>query len=270
MNKFILIFLGTLIFQQTELAARVSRLLDERHKKTLNESKDANLLLLHEINLMLREVLFAQRLNDSIKECPWLKSKSFSLRADTANYSFMYILFKIIEITQPEKILEFGAGQTTRLTSQYVAHHNNKAELTLVEHDQAWIDQMKKTLPLDQRVIIHQLDAKNVLYKKHVTQSYKDLSAALGSNTYNLIIIDGPRGSERYSRICGLEAAKNHRAEKFVIIIDDVERQGEADTAQEIKSYLETNKIAFATFGVEGEKRQRVFCSPEYAFLQSL
>lgn len=48
-----------------------------------------------------------------------------------------------------------GMGQTSKLTSQYVAYKNQNATLDIIENDADWIDIYQSQLPLNERVKIH-------------------------------------------------------------------------------------------------------------------
>ena len=57
--------------------------------------------------------------NNLLHHKDWIKDKDIIPAKGSANYSLLYILLVILDKIQPENILEFGFGQTTKLTTQY-------------------------------------------------------------------------------------------------------------------------------------------------------
>ena len=76
--------------------------------------------ILNNIECFLQELHYANLLQDSIKGSSLLKDQAFPLYDWVANYSFIYLLFRIFDKTTPQSILEFGLGQTTKVTSHNI------------------------------------------------------------------------------------------------------------------------------------------------------
>ena len=93
---------------------------------------------------------------------------------------------------------------------------------------------------------------------------------------FELILIDGPTNSKRgyeyvpYSRIGILPHLHQLLAERFVIVIDDTDNYGYAQTAEAIKELLEQQRRDLCTFSIYGVKSQMVICSPAWSFLRSV
>lgn len=75
----------------------------------INPSRKNEEILLQN-NKFLREILFSSIFNDSIRNVSWIKDRTFSASGASANYSFLYILFKILDLVKPKSILELGMG----------------------------------------------------------------------------------------------------------------------------------------------------------------
>lgn len=105
----------------------------------------------------MNEMYFAILLTDSIRNSLWLKDKSISLYRWAANYSFIYILFRILDKVSLNNILEFGLGQTSKLTTQYVKFKNQQSKLFICEHNEEWIDIYKEELELSENISINLL-----------------------------------------------------------------------------------------------------------------
>ncbi len=215
-----------------------------------------------------KELLAANIFNNLIKSVEWIKLTDFLPVKNAATYSFLYFLFVVLEYLSPEKILEFGMGQTSKLTSQYVAYKNQNASLQIVEHDKNWIKFFSQQIPIKENIkIIHknlvQFDMNGTLNDK-----YENLSDITDTNKYNLIVIDGPVGAHRtYPRTNIVDLIPKHLAEDFIIILDDAERDGEKNLASLVFRKLEEKNIRYKSNLREATKTQLVITSENYSFL---
>ena len=223
-------------------------------------------------NMQFKELNFADLLHDTIIESGWLHDKSFSLHGWAANYSFIYMLYRILDNTKPQNILEMGMGQTSRLTSQYVTYCNPDAMLDIIENDAGWIATYQPQLAQNEHIKVHQRDLEFFTYDRNECRKYKDLNEVVSNTKYDLIIIDGPWGSlQNLPRSNVLDLIKNHNlANDFIIIFDDTERSGEQNTvAQTIKLLQEQNTEHFV-FKRNGIKTQTYITSLTKSFIQYL
>lgn len=223
-------------------------------------------------NKQFKELNFADLLHDTIIESGWLHDKSFSLHGWAANYSFIYMLYRILDNAKPQNILEMGMGQTSRLTSQYIAYCNPEATLDIIENDAGWIATYKPQLAQNERIKVYQCDLEFFTYDKTECRKYKDLDKAIGNTKYDLIIIDGPWGAEqKLPRSNVLDLIKNHNlAEDFIIIFDDTERKGEQNTSAQAVHLLQEQGIECFVFQRNGIKTQTYLTSITKSFIQYL
>ena len=223
-------------------------------------------------NRQFRELNFADLLHDTIINSTWLKVKSFSLHGWAANYSFIYMLYRILDNVKPQNILEMGMGQTSRLTSQYIAYCNPEATLDIIENDAGWISTYQPQLAQNDNIKVHQCDLEFFTYDKTECRKYKDLDKAIGNTKYDLIIIDGPWGAEqKLPRSNVLDLIKNHNlAEDFIIIFDDTERKGEQNTSAQAVHLLQEQGIECFVFQRNGIKAQTYITSSSKSFIQYL
>lgn len=215
------------------------------------------------------ELNYADLLHDSITQSSWLKDKSFSLFGWAANYSFIYTLYRILDKVNPQNILEMGLGQTTKLTSQYIAYKNPQAELDVCEHSQEWIDIYKTDLPTAKNIKINHFDLEYFEYDGKQNDKYAGLTDFVGNKKFDIIIVDGPVGGGKNlprSNILDL-VQNNNLAENFIIIFDDAERMGEKTTIAKTKELLKTKNIEFFSFERNGIKRQHIITSKSKAYI---
>ncbi|HUT82342.1 MAG TPA: hypothetical protein VMZ29_14165 [Candidatus Bathyarchaeia archaeon] len=214
-----------------------------------------------------------------VKETQYLISLHYNMKAIgwddfpffpdgfAGNPSFLYLIFKILFQEKPQKILELGSGQSTLFTTRYIKE-NEDAELLILEDYKEWHDRFKTQIFMNERVRYIHSPLQEIKIKNRRLEWY---SADFLSNQdvkYNLIIIDGPRGTYRYSRV----GIVNHLPkiidpENFMLVFDDSFRKGETDTIKLVKKILRKNSIPFIKFCVYGGKRQTVIASKNKAHL---
>ena len=103
------------------------------------------------------------------------------------------------------------------------------------------------------------------------TLTYTNLDNLL-MEKYDFILVDGPLGYEKFpARPQILDFVQNGMPEKFCIMVDDVERNGEKETVNRIQQILNEQKREFLIREYVGEKnRHAIICSPDLRFLTTL
>ena len=220
----------------------------------------------------LKELNYAHLLRDGMRESSWVKKQTFDLHNWAANYSFIYLLFRILDKIEPRNILEFGLGQTTKLTTQYIAHKNPEAYLNVCEHNVDWIKIYQPELPKHEHIRINHLNLEYFEYRRKRNDKYAGLLELVKDQKFDLIIVDGPVGGGKNlprSNVVDLICHGN-LAEDFVIIFDDAERVGEKNTIRKTQAALRKKSIAFQTFERFGIKRQAYIVSKSRSFASYL
>ena len=262
------------IYLQKENSVLKSQI--EETKKELQKNKNDILTQLAEFKNKnqrnYQELNYADLLHDTIHQSNWLKDKTFSLFGWAANYSFIYLLFRTLDQVCPTNILEFGLGQTTKLTSQYIVNKNPSAQLNICEHNQDWINIYKKELAKSENIKINHLDLEFFEYDNKQNDKYKNIIQVTKNQKFDLIIVDGPvGGGKNLPRSNIHDLIKNDNlANDFIIIFDDAERKGEQETIRITKDLLIEKNIQFSTFSRNGIKNQFIITSPSREFLKFL
>jgi len=222
---------------------------------------------IQQLSTKINEIYYAEVLRDCIFGSDWLIKKDFTLTKGAANYSFIYLLFKVLDEINPKSILEFGLGQTTKVTSQY-ANFYAKTTLDVVEHNSQWISVFSKKINITQNIKVHNKELIKTSLNDTENDKYDNLDDIVKNKKYDLIIIDGPFGFDRvYPRTNILDLIPNNIANEFVIILDDAEREGEKNTANLIFEKLNSFGIQYKTSYREGTKRQLIITSLNYKFI---
>jgi 16S rRNA G966 N2-methylase RsmD len=225
------------------------------------------------IENQLKELNWANIFNSATVGSIWLKDVSLNVGRWAANYSFLYILFRILNEIKPENILELGLGETTKMIQAYKQHYNQNAFCTTIEQDDEWIEMRLNSGISKEYINIIKADVERIKTKDCETLVYKDLGIRLETlaKKFNLILIDGPWGSPNYSRYNVINLLERGLiAEDFIIIMDDYNRKGEQETINDLMENLKTNNYIFFTGKYEGNKGQIILASSKYKYLESL
>lgn len=243
--------------------------------KKKDYSSKLDLLLANQNKIISQndELLFANLFRDSISDSAWLKNKSFSAYNAAANYSFLYKLYRILDVLKPKNILELGLGQTTKLTSQY-AKYNKDSNVIAIDDDKVWIDVLSKQIPNSPNFKIKHLNLQNFVYKGDVLQQkseYKDLEKVVKGKKFDLIIVDGPIGWDKEYPRTNVIGLLNNLTDTWVVIFDDSNRLGESKTTGIFRNELNDKNIKYKEFTTKGLKEQRYFCNTiNYEILRNI
>ncbi|MDR0798679.1 MAG: hypothetical protein LBN18_02830 [Dysgonamonadaceae bacterium] len=214
------------------------------------------------------EILKAITFNSTIADCEWLKYRNFSPGRHAVDYAFLYTLFRVLEGMKPKSVIEFGLGESSKLIQQYAYFHH--VEAVTVEHDPDWIRFFSNNTAGKYPVEIKLMELAKIKYKNKETLSYKNIEEELKGKQYDLIVIDGPFGSKRYSRPQILFMAKNNLQKEFCILVDDYVRKGERETVKELLHILNQEGIKYVTKAYAGSKQHFLICSENLKFLTTL
>ena len=106
-------------------------------------------------------------------------------------------------------------------------------------------------------------------YKGEKTLSIANLNSLVKNEKYDLIVIDAPFGSTKYSRPQILNLIENIE-NSFCILMDDYDRNGEKETIQELFSILYSSNIKFCSTIYSGSKEHILICSENWKFLTTM
>lgn len=215
------------------------------------------------------ELLWATIFNNTVTDSAWLKNKSFSPGRWALGYPALYILYRVLNDIKPQSILEFGLGESSKMTYQYTIEHKNSF-LRIIEQDKNWliffsnekydVSPYTVLLPIEENIL-----------QGEKTYTYKDLIPAINDKKYNLIIIDGPWGSESNSRSQIIDIIENDLLDnEFIILMDDFDRIGEKQTVDLVISLLQSKSIEYNIGVYSGLKQTAIICSDKFRFLNSL
>lgn len=221
-----------------------------------------------QINL-LKELNWANVFHDSIRGEDVLKDLPLNIGRWAGNYTFFYVLYRVIKESQPKSVLELGLGESTKFITALIDTYKIKRH-DVIEHDQEWINIYKsKQFNTSVTKFFHKnLIKTNINDTQHFSYSNLD---GVNLIDYDLYVIDGPYGSKYYSRKEIIDLIKlRDNSKDFIIIIDDSNRIGEKQTIKNLENYFDKESIDFKSTHYHGLKSVYLCCSPNYKFLTSL
>src|SRR5690606_34745964 len=72
------------------------------------------------------------------KGAEWIANTGFYPGGWAADFRLLTVLFRILNDVRPNRTLEFGMGETTRMFSAYKENLHSEAVCITVEHDPNW------------------------------------------------------------------------------------------------------------------------------------
>ena len=220
-----------------------------------------------------QELIFSQVFHDTIRGSSWLSSNfPFSPGRGALGYPALYVLYRILDEFQPSSILEMGMGQSTKMIGLY-NHKHSFCKHYVVEHDPEWISFFSKHFPLPETSEIVELPIVQTSIQLTDTPSdviiYNGFYEYFKGQIFDFICIDGPYGynNPEYSRIDIFNIIPECLSDHFVILLDDCNRQGEANTLQLISDTLSEHNITHDKTIYNGEKGTGLIVSDDLSFL---
>jgi hypothetical protein len=175
-----------------------------------------------------------------------------------ANASLLYLLARSLDSLPIVSVCELGSGQSTLLFDALAA--TKSLTVDSFEQDQFWAKAIGARLQNPGRIRVHHSALREHAVRGHTTRFY-DIGASMERNRYNLVLVDGPFGERRRSRWGSLVVLDQHLADDFLVIFDDADRIGEADTCGEAVKLLREKGVKFYTGTVEAAKSQFLIAS---------
>lgn len=218
------------------------------------------------------EAVWAEVFNNTISDSKWLYNKSFAAGRWAVGYPYLYVMYRVLNETQPKHILELGLGESTKMIAQYCAA-NHEAEHYVVESDPDWVAFFNQTfkLPANSEVIC--LGYEMTPYKEtESVRVFKGFEKKFAGKKFDFISIDAPYGGDmkQYARIDILSILPDCIGENFVIMIDDCERSGETHTIDEIEGKLKDVGILYKVGRYCGKKDLILITAVHMGFLTSM
>lgn len=213
-----------------------------------------------------RELEWAHIYHDSIRGKKWLEELPLNVGRWAGNYSFFYVLNRILMDYKPKSILDLGLGESSKFISSYLDNYLLDTRHTIVEQNEEWINGFQEKVLLSKRSTIFHCPLKEIEIKGFVSNSYDGFKEKI-TEKFDLYIVDGPFGSDRYSRYDIISLIdKMEQEDQFIIMMDDTNRKGEQDTLNDIKNCFNKMNIKYYLGEYKGSKAVTLIVSENYKF----
>jgi len=173
-----------------------------------------------------------------------------------ATYSYLYLLIRICTSLPVGRVLELGCGQSTLLLDELCRHR--ELHVTSLEHDPDWASMVGGQC---ERVSLEQVP---LARRELLGRSSEVYDFDPGEERFDLLLVDGPKGSKRNSRRGALPFIEGALADEFIIVFDDAERRGELDTIGETLQRLDERGVDYSTSLVRSINSQFVIASSAF------
>ena len=218
------------------------------------------------------ELIWAKTWDDTKKGISWIDDlPGISPGRWAVGYNYLYIMTRILNEKKPMCVLDFGLGISSTLISQYFKGNNISNGIhDVVEQDEEWIRFYNDTKKISDITCIYSNQLVEKDYKGVKYYAYKDISSIVDNKKYDVISIDGPWGSDKYSRRDIIDYIPAILNDSFVIIMDDSQREGEQATIAEIEEKLKRNGIDYYEGVYPGMSNCTVIVSSDNKFMCSM
>lgn len=169
-----------------------------------------------------------------------------------ASYSLLYILLKSVSAFKPQRAVELGAGQSTILLEAMRKRSLWTGSLQTLEEDRVW------ATAISARTGSHVIYAPLSRRRVHGRNVFAYDNSGLGQGDIDFLLIDGPRGTPRWSRFAATEYLGQMAKDRFLVIMDDHNRFGEQQTMGYIETKLRQTHGQFAALTIRSSKHQRI------------
>jgi len=238
----------------------------KRIKELIKENKERQ----NRIIAQNEELLWASVFHDSIRGKNGIGDLSLNIGRWAGNYSFFYVLNRILIDYQPKRIIEFGLGESSKFVSTYLDNYLFNSEHLIIEQDSNWQTIFESKFELSSRSVIKVLPLIKKKIKEYYFNGYDNIESEITS-TFDLYIIDGPFGSPNYSRFDVFTLAeKLSKQDEFIILMDDYDRHGERETVNELLKMFKNKKIDIFRETYKGIKSVTVIGTKKYKYVASL
>ena len=223
-----------------------------------------------EVSCEIRELLWSQIYHDSIRGKSFLEKTPFYIGRWAGNYTFFYVLNRVLSDYNPKNVLEFGLGETSKFISTYLENELIESRHTIIEHDIEWISNFENRFALSNRSNILQLNLSEVSFQDHIKYTYEGIEQ-LENEIYDLYVVDGPYGSVKDSRTDIFnQLSKLTSTSEFIIIFDDTHRKGELDTLRKILETLDSLNIKYQNITLDGSTSVSIIATEKYKYAISI
>lgn len=188
------------------------------------------------------EVSALQLLDDLMPKSTYIPLTTYSILPSTIHHVANEVI-----VNERTKIIEFGAGYSTFVLAKLIKKNNLNAKFYSIESNLDWIDLLRGVLEKEEltdfvKLIHSPLTDSAFSFKEHKKWYDTDiLDKHIGNEKFDLVVVDGPMGTEKYSRFGAIPYLLNKLKEDYFILLDDTFRKEELEIIEEWSKTLKVN-----------------------------
>lgn len=171
-----------------------------------------------------RELVLMDILRQMQAEFHWLPKPLFPV-GGAANHALLYLLARSLEEHRPERILELGIGQSSRVLSGY--SHETGANVVSLDESPFWVEKMRSHCNVATHQLLHTALITTPRGRWYDIQSVKSFLPTAG---FELVLVDGPTGTRRYSRAGVIDWFLDNCPQDWLVIWDDLQRLADLES----------------------------------------
>lgn len=178
-----------------------------------------------------------------------------------------YILLRVLEEFPFTNALELGAGHSTRMLDAWSKEKGTFA--CTLEHDEAWASRMSSLCVSENSRILYR-PLEDVHLEGRHCRWYSKAKAELDGKKHDLLIVDGPVGTKRFSRIGVSSIIPEVLSTDWLIIWDDIDRPGDLESFALVIRLLRERGIEHNNLILEGDGRVGLIFTDKFSGVRHL
>lgn len=178
----------------------------------------------------------------------------------------LYILIRTLNESEIDHVLDLGAGQTTRVVNAWAARGNG--HLVTFEQDPVWATSLRAEVDRQHTRVLH-LPLEEFSLNGTTLQWYSSPPpGTLPTTGFDLLIVDGPVGTERLSRYGIIPHVPEWLNQEWAIIWDDLQRPADLESFALLIERLRSLGVAHDHIIIGGERIIGLVFTPKYSAMR--
>lgn len=165
-----------------------------------------------------------------------------------ASYSLMYLLTRVMTELPVQRVIELGSGQSTILIDRL---RPTAGMHVAYEQSEIWARTVAARAP---RCELRCSPLADTVFEGVRYAGF----GALQKADFELLLVDGPNGTDHASRYDCVPLVEANQAREFVVIVDDADRPGERETVAALTAVLTRRGIEHKLNHLHGRNTQAV------------
>jgi len=220
--------------------------------------------------LSVQEQIWGLKFHDSIRGLKEVNEVSYFVGNWAGNYTFFYLLSRILQAYQFERILELGLGESSKFISTFIKSNPASASTIhdIFEQNEDFAAHFTSKFELSKNSRLNVLATKETDVFGNKNQLFNFVKSEI--KDYDFYVVDGPIGSARFSRFDLIYIlADKKKGDEFMVLFDDMNRKGELDTLHYLMNQLKERGIEASYNIYSGEKDVAVIATNQYKWALS-